>query len=228
MGGSRGSLPAESFRGMAVLSLATGNRLGLVDDLFLFPQNGTLSGVSIASQGGLMFAPFNAIHSFGRDAIVLQDERFAAPIAAFENSGRALRRILGAGVVSDAGDVLGRISRVHVTLEPPPAAIFEVAKSFLHKIFGRSIYLPASAGRALSDDSQRLLISAAAARSGVRDIRDLLEQGITVRSFEGDAVQAGDDFEDETVVRMPVDDDETVVRMRDDDETVVRLPRKAG
>lgn len=233
MSNSRDAVTADSLKGMAVLSLASGNKIGRVEELFLYPENGTLSGLSLAAGSDVMFVPHHHIHSFGQDAIMVQDEQSLAPVEAFEGVGRNINKIFGARVISEAGYVLGSVSQIYVTLKPPPAAIFEVSKSVFHKFFGRVLYIPASAGHALSDDSQRLVIPDSAAKTAVRDIRAALEQGVVVRSFDAAAeprpvAVTGDDDEDKTVVRRPADEDETVVRMRDEDETVVRMPRKAG
>ena len=233
MSNSKVAVTADSLRGMTVLSVASGNKVGLVDDLFLYPDNGSLSGISLTADGHLKFVPYDDIHSLGSDAIMVEYEQSAAPVEAAEETGRSIKAVFGARVISDSGDILGQITQVYVTLMHPPAVIFQISKSLLHRFFGLVSYLPASAGHVLSDDSRRLVVPRTAAKAAVRDIRDLIEQGIIVRSFEGvaempHAAVQDDDDDDVTVVRNTLDEDETVVRLRDEDETVVRMPRKAG
>lgn len=88
----------------------------------------------------------------------------------------------------------------------------------MDKLLGRGFYIPASAGHALSDDAQRLVVPDETAANTSADIAGLVSQPLIVRTFEpvlGDI--------DKTLIVLQDDEDQTIVRMNyDEDETILR------
>jgi uncharacterized protein YrrD len=207
--------------GRSVLSLSSGNRLGTVRDLFIDPLNGVLSGITLnAFDGSTADLLYDHIHSFGNDAIMASSEEslHVSEISLFDGKPRT-DELIGTQIITDGGNVLGQVANIYVTLVPPPFIIYEVRDSFLDKLLGRQLFIPASATYALSDDRRRMIVPNEISDIAASSIEELLEVGVSVRSFSVEGERPGRN--DDTVIVMPLDDDETVVR-RDEDETIVR------
>ena len=229
MSDSREVTPINLFTGMTVLSLASGNKLGRIVDLFIDPINGLLLGMTLTlADGQLAGISHGEIHSFGRDAVMVGSEQsITGPDTDPLVSGRPASKLIGTKIITESGDVLGQITDIFVTLKPPPDIVYEARQSIIDKLLGREFYIPASVGHALSDDGERLVVPDITTEIAVSDLADLTDQRIEIRSFEPDRTQRRSAVgEDETVVILP-DEDETVVRYRDDDETVLRRPRRS-
>ena len=213
------------LNGMSVLSLATGNRLGHIVDLFIDPVNGLLLGASVSlANGELAGLTFSEIHSFGRDAVMTKADESVTPLEGSTLvSGRPARKLIGTKIITEGGDLLGQITNVLVTLKPPPQIFYEARQSLLDKLLGREFYLPASLGNALSDDCARLVVPGITADLTSSDLANLVEQRIEVRTMEP-GVSYGDD--DDTVL-VGIDEEETIVRFDDEDDTILRQPRKS-
>ncbi len=233
MGQTKEVVPVDELVGRTVLSLTTGNKLGAVEDIFVDPLSGTLAGLILARPEAEDRAQLSVdhIHSFGQDAIMaLTDDSVSDAKPALADKPLA-RELIGTKVITDSGQVLGHIASICVTMSPPPAVIYEIRNSLLDKILGRQIFIPASAGYALSDDRQRLIVPNETSEMASPTAEALLESGISVRSVSPDRF-ASEDYDD-TFVMFPTGEDEntlvrdrgedeTVVRVRDEDETVVR------
>ena len=222
MSGQTDVSPINTWIGMPVLSLATGNKLGFVTQVLIDPLSGVLAGVALDRDS----LAYDQIYSFGRDAIMAVSDLAVQPL---EESGladgRNAKRLIGARVVTETGEVLGTISNVLITLKPPPFAVYAVRRSLLDKILGREFYLSASESHALSDDSERLIVQDSVADLALADLETAVARAMTVRTFTPPQRPAAEDDEgDETVVRF-ADEDETVLRFRDEDETIVRRPK---
>ena len=218
--------PISLLTGMTVLSLATGNKIGQILDLFIDPINGVLLVVTVLlSDGRRAGIMQDDIYNFGKDAVMARSEESIVPL---ENDalahGRQAIKLIGTNIITESGDVLGQITNIFVTLKPPPHILYEARQSILDKLLGREFFLPASVGYALSDDAARLVVPDVTPDIAASDLESLLSQHIEVRSF--DETSRGTPVptrrEDDTIPII-LDDDETVVRFRDEDETVVRL-----
>jgi uncharacterized protein YrrD len=227
--------PISLLTGMTVLSLASGNKLGQILDLFIDPINGVLVGATLTTaDGGVGELAYGEIYSFGRDALMAKEDQSVRLVDPDRDTpGQPASKLTGTKIITESGDVLGQINNIYVTLKPPPRIIYEARNSILDKLLGREFFVPASVGYALSDDASRLVVPDSTMEIAQSELADLVEQRIEVRSFdatrpsgparEDDTIVIGSD-DDETVVRFR-DEDETVVRVGDDDDTVVRLRR---
>jgi uncharacterized protein YrrD len=229
--------PMSLLTGMPVLSMATGNEIGQILDLFIDPINGVLLGVTLLlGDGRLAGVTQDEIYNFGKDAVMIRSDESIIPLenGALE-AGTQASKLIGTKIITESGDLLGQITNIFVTLKPPPHILYEARQSILDKLLGREFFLPASVGYALSDDGARLVVPDVTPDIAASDLSSLLSQHIEVRSFDDTGAKASfsrDDHtipilidDDETVVRFR-DEDETVVRLGDDDDTVLRLPRR--
>ncbi|MEP6703526.1 MAG: hypothetical protein ABJB34_01855 [Acidobacteriota bacterium] len=216
--------PMSLLTGMTVVSLATGNKLGQILDLFIDPINGVLLGVTLVlADGSRAGLAQEEIYSFGKDAVMVQSEQSVKPVDNGEMAGgQQASKLIGTKIITESGDVLGHITNIFVALKPPPHILYEARQSILDKLLGREFFLPASVGHALSDDAARLVVPDVTSEMAVSDLSNLVDQGFQVRSFDPAGTRVGSAREDDTVLVAP-GEDETVVRFRDEDETVVRF-----
>lgn len=223
MGQGKEIVPVNTLVGRSVLSLSTGNKLGVVHDLFVDPLNGILVGLTLAAiDGNLARLSYDRIHSFGHDAIMALADDSIEPVTDEDLPGDPVaRELIGTQIITDSGDVLGRVTDLYVTASPPPAVIYEIRESLLDKLLGRQLFIPASAGYALSDDRERLIVPNETADLASASIEALLGAGMSIRSVSPARAEDADEYDD-TVIVPPWEDDETVIREQDEDETLVR------
>jgi len=224
-------LPVSGLVGRTVLSLATGNKLGSVSDVFLDAVDGRIIGFTVdCPDGAHKHLSFSSVYSFGHDAIMADGDKAlsSADESTFSNSPNA-RELSGAKVITASGSVIGQIAGVYVTALAEPFVFYEVRESLLDALLGRRRFIPASAGHALSDDRSRLIVPDEAAENAATSIDDLLNMLVhsvsPPRGPNDTIVILPEVDEDETIVRT--DDDETVVHVDDDaDKTVLRWRRR--
>jgi uncharacterized protein YrrD len=171
----------DTLIGMTILSRASGNRLGTVRDLIIDPGSGMLGGlVVIGPDGDERVLNYHDIYSFGQDAVMAQNDEGAVIPAEGELLQRpcAKRDLVGANIISEGGKILGRVSNVFLHLTPPPLAIYEVRDSMLDKLLGRVLYVPASFARALSSDTERIIVPEDTVENAASSLEDLAENHI--------------------------------------------------
>jgi uncharacterized protein YrrD len=223
--------PISTLMGMTVLSLASGNKLGRVADVHIDPVNGRLLGLSLKSEEGVSAdLPYERIFSFGRDAVMAKSDGAARVIPEGQISvGRNAKDLFGTTIVMESGVILGEIADVLVTLKPPPTVLYEVRRSMLDRLLGRTFFIPASVGYVLSDDAARLLVPDITAEIASPDAKDLAGPTIDVRSIPA-SFNTNEEFEDETVLREP-DEDATVLRRpgsRNEEDDTLIIPTDEG
>ena len=237
----RDVLPFSALIGMPVLSRMTGNKLGGVQDLIIDRVNGVLCGVLIAADNAdPIVVPYESIYSFGPDAIMADsDNAIGAADGLPGDLPRAREHLVGTKVITEGGTLIGQIANVFVTLQPPPLVVYEIRESILDKLFRREIFVLASAGNALSDDAERLVVPDGTAETAASSISELINQALVVRTFSPtDPVSRGRGPNDtwvpganevETISHSrDEEEEETILRSRDDEEdTLLRWPRTA-
>ena len=227
-------MPVGTLTGKGVLSLESGNKLGPVLDVLVDPVNGLLVGLTVEREGRIMALPYERIYSVGKDAVMAVSDDSVMDEAHDEGSRtRRARDLLNTLVVMESGEILGEIADVLVTLKPPPAVIYEVRRSMLDRLLGRTFFIPASVGNVLSADAKRLLVPDITAEFATDEISELIGLSVDVRSFPvSHDVTAGalDDSiteiperdEDATILRLRDREDDTLLVREDEDETVLR------
>jgi uncharacterized protein YrrD len=223
MAESNQTVPVGVLTGKPVLSLATGNKLGRVVDVRIDPLNGLVRGLMLETGDGIAAdLPYEQIYSIGRDAVMASEDGIV-PAASEEGSvNRRAKDLVGAKVVMESGQVLGEIADVLVTLNPPPTVLYEVRRSMLDRLLGRTFFIPASVGYALSDDAARLVVPELTADMASTDASALAGPSVDVKSFPAPHGGEWEEYGDETVLRNG-DPDATVLRSREDgnDETLL-------
>ena len=220
--------PVSGLVGRPVLSLSTGNKLGTVSDVFIDALSGLIVGFSASTVDGSTAAiSFDAVHSFGGDAIMATSDSSMTSADEKTFAGYpTFRDLTGTKIITESGQLLGHIAGLYVTGSLEPVVFYEVRESLFDALLGRHRFIYASAGHALSDDKERLIVPDEAAEAASPTIDELLGARTHVRSFSPVESRHGGE-PDDTVVIVPAEiEDETVVRTRDDDETVIRFRSK--
>lgn len=163
----------DDVKGMTVLHRETGHKLGEVVDAVVDPTNGRVLGLAVRAEGGggvLGIASQNLL--IGADAVMAAGALENAE-ETFTNGVLASRDIVGATVVTDAGDLLGRIGTVYLSLEEP-RVFYHVAESTLQRFLGRGFYIGGDALRAYSPDGPRMIVPAEADSYAASSLEELL------------------------------------------------------
>jgi uncharacterized protein YrrD len=133
--------------GQPVLSFADGRRLDTVKDLVLSGNDDSVLAL-LVDEGGLLSSsrvvPFEAIRSFGRDAVVIEDAQSIVSASNSKEINRILNRdekLLGKKVVTDTGDGLGSISDMYFDDHTGRILGFEVSGGVLGDIARGTSYL---------------------------------------------------------------------------------------
>lgn len=170
---------ADTLIGMTVLSKATGNKLGAVQDLYIDPIEGLLKGVTIQTADGKFAGiDYKNIYSFGQDAVMAARDEDIVPVKEewVESHSHAKKHLFGVKIVTESGNLLGHVANVYVRLSEPPFAIYEVRESIIDKLLGRGFFMFASAGRALSDNAERIVVPDAAAQNAAANLTELMNR----------------------------------------------------
>lgn len=153
---------AKNLRGMPLLAVDTGAKLGEIRDAIIQPVEGRVIGVIVRTLDNdeLRLRIDDVI--IGPDAVMTSWESFAhAGDRSSEMAGgaRALDELAGTNIVTEDGDLLGRISEVYIRADKP-LAVYRVAESKIQKFLGRGFFLSADAARSYAPDGARLIVPA--------------------------------------------------------------------
>ena len=150
-----------SIIGRPVIAVETANRLGVVSDLIVDPHSGELAGLAIRRPDeNHSVVSIIDVHSVGPHAIMVDGERSLLLSGSQLNSlPKARTDLIGVKVLTDQGQLLGKIFRVFIRLTPPHAFVYEFRSSILDKLLGHALYFPASLGGALSADTTAFVVN---------------------------------------------------------------------
>ena len=150
--------------GRPVVSVETANKLGHINDLIVEPLTGRLAGFCVArfDETSALVSVID-VHGIGPDAIMVErDESLvlaaASPLAELP---RAKTNLIGVKIITEHGQLLGKISDLHLCLLKDPVLIYEVRASIFDKLLGHALYVSASLGSALAADRSALVINGA-------------------------------------------------------------------
>ena len=152
----------RSVIGRPVLSLETANKLGSVDDLIVDPLKGQLAGISIQRlDESRALVEWRVVHSIGSDAIMVDrdDSLVQFDRSTIKTLPRAKKDLIGVKVITEHGELMGKISALFLCLAETPVFIYEVRSSIFDKLLGHAVYFAASLGCAFSDDGISLVVT---------------------------------------------------------------------
>lgn len=109
-------MKADALTGMAVLSIASGARLGRVEDIAFDTSTGRLAALRVEADGQHALIPYTSIHAVGKDAITVPSD----DVAQWTKPEGALASMPGLDafkkmkVVDEAGTYLGMVKQVEI------------------------------------------------------------------------------------------------------------------
>lgn len=150
----------EEMIGKEVFISGSPQKLGEVRDAIVHPTKGRLLGLLIQTRTGE--ERILAAHKLliGHDGVLASDDgrRFGHGSEAFERGGAfAIHEIVGASVVTDAGQLVGCVSAVHVPLHGGVVE-YEVAPTGVQRLWRRGLRLSAAAPYSFSRTGSRLIV----------------------------------------------------------------------
>lgn len=120
-------MKAETIKGLAVVSITDGAKLGRVDDLIFDPATKSVSALRVSAEKQNALIPFEKIKSLGSGAITVPDTevtQWVKPDSAFKGLMN-LEEFKKLRVVDEAGTFLGTIQDVEI--DPQDGRVTEVA-----------------------------------------------------------------------------------------------------
>jgi uncharacterized protein YrrD len=153
----------DKLIGRAVVSLETANKLGRVADVLTDPLSGELAGFAVKRLDETdALVSILDIHGIGRDAIVADGDHSlvlveASPLNALP---RGKGNLIGVKVITEHGQLLGRIAKLFLCIDRRPVFIYEVRSMLWDKLLGRSLYFAASLSRSFAADRSALVVAA--------------------------------------------------------------------
>lgn len=136
---------------------------GIVTDVIVHPTEGRLLGFVLRGRAGSARRIAANRLSIGEQLVTSPESAFTDDDAGHLAHGAAARgELLGAGVVTDEGQLLGRVAEVHVSASGG-GIFYTVAPSGFPGFFAAPFRLPGDLPHAYSASGKRLFVSVAAA-----------------------------------------------------------------
>lgn len=170
---------SSQLLGLPVISLEEGVRVGRIKGLILNPATKTLAAVVV--EGGRLvreqkFIPFAKVHSMGVNAITIsrgQSAQKTASLPEIMQLWKDRTPLIGARVVTESGNILGRVTDYGVDPTTGSLVGIEMASSlWASSLKGRS-WLPASTLRTLG---KKIIVATDQAQQELTALNDGLEQ----------------------------------------------------
>jgi uncharacterized protein YrrD len=172
----------DKIVGMPVLSRTSGNKLGEVYDLYIDPAQGILMGITIkAPNGKLGGIDYTNIYSFGKDAVMVNDESQITVLNDewVEQHPHAKKHLIGTNVMTEAGNHLGEIGNIYVRLTSPPMVIYELRGSMWDSLVGRNTFIYAASAGAISSNAERIIVPNAVVSSAASSLNELINHPVS-------------------------------------------------
>lgn len=179
----------KDLKGMAVLKVDTGGKLGCVSDAVIHPVEGKVLGIIVHTREDGDRILLSSHFFIGTDAVMADAKaRFEdLPSDKLDRGVPGLGAVVGTNLVTEGGRLVGRVSEVYVSTERP-VAVYRVVGSTLQKFFGGGFFIPADVAQAYSPGGVRMIVPA--------DLEDRyaapsLEDAMTRRELGASQIQSG-------------------------------------
>lgn len=168
------------LKGMIVLASETPRLRGRVTDAIIHLRSGKVIGLLCADETGQEEVLETERVRLSQDsnaliAVSVPSPEKAAVRNAIEGGVRGCAGLTGSEVVTEEGELIGRICEIHVLTESA-LVIYEIRKTFWQRLFGHRLYLPGRAATAWLSNAARLIVPASA---GKRFVLSSLSQAVT-------------------------------------------------
>ena len=119
-------MKAQKIKGMAVVSITDGAKLGYIDDLLFDPKEQRLAALRVSADNQAAVIPFADVRSVGTDAVTVPSNDVrqwtapSAPLTVLPN----LEKMSKLKVVDEAGTLIGTVDDIEI--DPQDGRISEV------------------------------------------------------------------------------------------------------
>jgi uncharacterized protein YrrD len=153
---------AKDLRGMPLLAVDTGAKLGEIRDAIIRPAEGRVIGVIVRTlDNGELWLRVDDI-TIGPDAVMTSWESFEHAGDRFSQLAdgvRAVDELVGSNVVTENGDLLGRISDIYIRADKTQT-VYRITESKIQRFFGGGFFLPGDVTRSYAPDGARIIVPA--------------------------------------------------------------------
>ncbi|MBI3968390.1 MAG: PRC-barrel domain-containing protein [Chloroflexi bacterium] len=155
-------MKANEIKGLAVVSIADGAKLGHVDELYFDTQDMRLAAVRVANNEQQAILPFDQIRSVGKDAVTVPSNEVTQGTTgkALTTGLSSLGSISKLRVVDEAGTLLGTVTGLD--LDPGNGHITEVQahRGGHFGLGGTSVHVPGRAIRSIGAEIMMVVTEA--------------------------------------------------------------------
>lgn len=147
-------MQADRIKGLGVVSIESGAKLGKVDDLLFDARGLRLAALRISSDRQEAVIPFEQVHAIGENAVTVS----ADASAQWGSSGGALASLptledmKKLKVVDEAGTLLGTIQHLEITPDDGTISELKVHKGGVLGIGGDTTIIPAGQITSVGDE----------------------------------------------------------------------------
>jgi uncharacterized protein YrrD len=148
-------MKALELKGTMVITLE-GERIGKVEGMLFHPDEQRLRALLVKSDrfAGMQILPIDAISSFGKDAITIQNVTKLVDRARYEGADplESLDSISGRKVVTTSGTHVGSIDDMNIDPATGRITSYDVSGGVFGKMFGRGQHVEAGEDTRLGKD----------------------------------------------------------------------------
>jgi len=148
-------MKADALKGMAIVSVESGAKLGYIDDVLFDTDRLCLAALSMKSNGGGgVLVPINDVRSIGNDAVTIQNEAVLRSSSAASSlaSLPGLDRMGKLKVLNEAGNYLGKLSTLEIAPEDGKITQIQAHDGGVLGIGGKTITINAGEVRSVGDE----------------------------------------------------------------------------
>jgi len=109
-------MDAKTIKGLAIVSITEGAKLGRVEEVVFDPQAMRVAAVLVGGDGQTFAIPFEKLTSIGADAIMVDSSQVTQALSQGDTlSGLpSLRHLTGLKVVDEAGTLVGAVAGIDI------------------------------------------------------------------------------------------------------------------
>lgn len=104
----------DKLKGMAIVSVAEGSRLGRIDDVLIDPSALQIGAVKIEHDSQSFMIPFNLIKNIGSDAVTVESSQVTQADGGSFGTLVGINNFKKLKVVDEAGTLYGTVSSVEI------------------------------------------------------------------------------------------------------------------
>jgi len=148
-------MKATALKGMTVVSMSDGVRVGRVEDVLFDTAALRVSALALTTTGGRSILPFSAVRSIGVDAVTVESETAAQAAAAPGSAGNVLRGLgdlVGLKVVTGEGTHVGDVQEALIDQASGALTELEAHRGGILSVGGTTVMIPAPAIRGIGPD----------------------------------------------------------------------------